>query len=101
MVEIFKMFKVFFLCVTLATVILGEKFRFDNYSLYRVTPKTQDQIKTLQELQQRDLFDFWTDPVPAADYVSILSGPGNKAYLEKYLNASNVGFEITLPNVQE
>ncbi|RVE53887.1 hypothetical protein evm_001549 [Chilo suppressalis] len=80
---------------------VSEKFRFDNYSLYKVLPKNAAQIKLLQDLHEDNKFDFWSDPVPRAEKVSILTSPKYKAYLESYLNINDIKFEVSLPNIQE
>ncbi|CAD0204037.1 unnamed protein product [Chrysodeixis includens] len=79
-----------------------EKFRFDNYSLYKVLPKNLDQIKVLGDLQHAaPEYDFWDDPVPTADYINIMSKPEMKNDLEAFLNKTGIDFVVTLPNVQE
>ncbi|XP_049878174.1 zinc carboxypeptidase-like [Pectinophora gossypiella] len=80
----------------------GEKFRFDNYTLYRIVPENVQQIKILQDLQNTDLsFDFWTDPLPTSEFVNVMSSPDKKTILEGFLNANDLKFEITMSNVQE
>ncbi|KAL4720710.1 hypothetical protein ACJJTC_009428 [Scirpophaga incertulas] len=87
----------------LITVLVGvnSKLRFDNYTLYKALPKNLNEIKKLQELYNDKRFDFWSDPAPYADYVSILSNLENKIYLEEYLSAHKINFIVTLPNIQE
>ncbi|KAG6454739.1 hypothetical protein O3G_MSEX008842 [Manduca sexta] len=85
--------------VLLAPSVLA-KFRFDNYTLYKILPKN-GQIKLLQNLYEHDSrFDFWTNP-GRADFVSVMSSPENKAHLENLLHKNNVQFEITMGNIQE
>lgn len=96
------MLKTFLLCLSLLSLTLAAKFRFDNYSLYKVLPKNVTQVKWIEELQNaEDMFDFWSEPQSHAEYVSILSSPENKAYLESFLKTRGINFEITLPNIQE
>ncbi|KAL0868948.1 hypothetical protein ABMA27_007276 [Loxostege sticticalis] len=96
------MLKTFLLCLSFLSLTLAEKFRFDNYSLYKVLPKNVTQVKWIEELQNaEDMFDFWSEPQSHAEYVSILSSPENKSYLESFLKTRGINFEITLPNIQE
>ncbi|CAG9789471.1 unnamed protein product [Diatraea saccharalis] len=92
-----------FLFITLTfSSVLCEKFRFDNYSLYKVTPNKNNHIDVLRELQNSELkFDFWNDPLPNAEHVLILSGPNEKEILENYLKKYDIKSEITINNVQE
>lgn len=97
------MLKHLLLCLVLSLPnVFGEKFRFDNYTLYKVLPKNLGQIKLLQDLQASDVrYDFWTDPVTSAEFVNVLSSPDHKNEFENILTTHNVDFEITLANIQE
>lgn len=82
--------------------VVNAKFRFDNYTLYKIIPNNVEQIKVLQNLEDLDnRYDFWSDPVPTAQYVNILSSPQNKAELEHVLKGNGMAFEITMSNIQE
>lgn len=98
------MWKVIFLLAIFVTFISCEKFRFDDYTLYKILPKNEQEIKLLQQLQNSDNaydYDFWTDAVPAAEFVNIMSTPHKKAALESFLNTHGVQYEISIPNIQE
>lgn len=95
-----KTFIVFLVGVIL--ICAAEKFRFDNYTLYKILPKSVGQIKLLQSLQNTDLrYDFWSEPTPSKEYVNILSSPEYKGDLEGLLNGNGIKFEITMSNIQE
>ncbi|XP_049878173.1 zinc carboxypeptidase-like [Pectinophora gossypiella] len=84
------------------TSVLCEPFRFDNFSLFKVVPDDAHHIKLLQDLQNSDInYDFWTDPVPSAEFVSIMTSPMNKVALEHFLSLHGIKYEITMPNIQE
>lgn len=87
-----------FLLATIATA----KFRFDNYTLYKVLPNNVEQVRVLQELEDKDSrFDFWSDPVPSAESVSVLSSPADKSVLEEHLKSHGIDFSISFSNIQE
>lgn len=77
------------------------KFRFDNYTLYKILPKSVEQVKLLQDLQDDLRYDFWNDPMPSAEFVNILSSPTNKRDLEYLLNGNEIKFNIAMDNIQE
>lgn len=84
------------------TTVTSEKFRFDNYSLFKVKPENEQHIKILQELQNSDeSLDFWTDPVPTAEFVSVMASPFKKSAFENTLNFYGIKFEISMNNIQE
>ncbi|VVC88556.1 unnamed protein product, partial [Leptidea sinapis] len=77
------------------------KFRFDNYTLYKILPENERHISLLRGLQEDARFDFWTDPSPLLNFVSVLSSPGYKHELENFLNENDIQFTISLPDVQD
>ncbi|CAB3248808.1 unnamed protein product [Arctia plantaginis] len=82
--------------------VFSEKIRYDDYTLYKIQPKSLNHIKLLQDLQVNDArYDFWNSPVPSATYVNILSSPANKAELENFVKSNNMDFEIVTSNIQE
>lgn len=92
-----KIIPIFLLATTVAA-----KFRFDNYTLYKVLPNNVEQVKVLQNLQDSDSrFDFWSDPVPSAAFVSVLSSPEDKGTFEEYLKSHGIGFGVSFQNIQE
>lgn len=97
------MLKIALVFVITAILTCGaEKFRFDNYTLYKIIPKGVNQITLLQKLQNTDLrYDFWSEPTPYKEYVNILSGPEYKRDLEGLLSGNGIKFEISMPNIQE
>lgn len=89
----------FLLFITLA---LSEKFRFDNYSLYNVLPKNENEIKLLQELAFNDVkYDFWTEPGASAKFVNIMVSPPQKDTLEGFLNHNGIDYRVAIKNIQE
>nr|XP_037876331.1 zinc carboxypeptidase-like [Bombyx mori] len=86
----------------LAPVVLIEKFRFDNYTLFKVLPENERQIEILQNLQDNDLrFDFWSSPGIKAEFVNIMSKPENKIDLDNFLKSNGINYEIVMSNIQE
>ncbi|KAL0868949.1 hypothetical protein ABMA27_007277 [Loxostege sticticalis] len=97
-----KIISLFLYLMGILCLVYCEKFRFDNYTLYKIYPKTEIQISLLQKLQENDLnLDFWTDPVPNAKYVMVLSSPKNKESLENIMNKNAMAFEVAQSNIQE
>lgn len=81
--------------------VTSEKFRFDNYTLYKVYPKNIGQLAVLQNLENDLRFDFWTEPVPSAEFVHIMAAPRDKLEFESHLTRYDINYEISLPNIQE
>lgn len=92
--------KIFFVlfCVAVGN---SEKFRFDNYTVYKIYPDNAAQVKLLEELQDDVRFDFWTDPVPSAEFVQVMTSPADKADLLSFIDTNEMRSEITMNNVQK
>lgn len=85
----------------LFTFVYSEKFRFDNYSLYKVLPKNVEHVQFLEGLKETfKEYDFW-DEILVSQTVNILSIPEKKSDLENYLSGAGIDFEVTLENIQE
>ncbi|KAI8424822.1 hypothetical protein MSG28_006751 [Choristoneura fumiferana] len=65
------------------------------------TDLAQAKVKLLEELQNDVRFDFWTDPVPSADFVQVMTSPADKADLLSFIDKNEMRSEITMNNVQE
>ena len=90
-------FLVFFLSVG-----LSEKFRYENYTLYKTLPENEQQMKFLQNIQDSDTrFDFWNEPGPLVKYALIVASPQNKDSLESILKENKIKYEIKMNNIQE
>lgn len=84
-----------------ATIVAG-KFRFDNYTLYKVVPTNEEHLRVLRDLQDVDRrFDIWGDLMPSSESVGVLSSPGDKIVLEEYLKNQGIPFSVSFPNIQE
>lgn len=94
-----KTFSILIFCINLAA---SEKFRFDNYSLFKILPENDQQYKVLQDVRRDDSrFDFWTDPLPLREFVNVMTSPGDKADLEEILQKHGIKYEIVMKNIQE
>lgn len=84
------------------SVGLSEKFRYDNYTLYKVLPENEQQIKLLQKVQELDTrFDFWNELGPLVNFALIVSGPQDKNDFENILKENKIKYEIKMKSIQE
>ncbi|XP_047998835.1 zinc carboxypeptidase-like [Leguminivora glycinivorella] len=86
----------------LSNGVLSEKFRYDNYTVFRIHMENEEQMKVLKDLQDTDFrFDFWTPPEHPSKLVQVMAGPEDKDDLQKLLTEHNMIAEISMNNVQE
>ncbi|CAG9832791.1 unnamed protein product [Diabrotica balteata] len=77
--------------------------RYDNYTLYKIFPKSSDELKVLQNLQRSKEYklDFWRDPYRVGIPISVLVSPEEKYNFENIISRSNVEFQVLNSNIQE
>uniref|UniRef100_A0A6P7F4I7 Zinc carboxypeptidase A 1 n=1 Tax=Diabrotica virgifera virgifera TaxID=50390 RepID=A0A6P7F4I7_DIAVI len=77
--------------------------RYDNYTLYKLSPKTSYQLKLLQNLQESNehKLDFWRNPYKVGVPIDVLVSPEEKYKFEYVIGKSNVKFQVLTSNVQE
>lgn len=93
--------KSFVICILFA-LTFAEKCRFDNYSLYKINPKTKAQVRLIQNLyKDNGKYDFWNIPGDESRYVNVLSSPEDKGYLERFLKEHDIPSEVTNSDIQK
>ncbi|XP_072395650.1 zinc carboxypeptidase-like isoform X2 [Diabrotica undecimpunctata] len=91
-------------CVLVGLLSLSSAVvRYDNYTLYKLSPKTSYELKFLQNLQRSKEYklDFWRDPYRVGIPISVLVSPEGKYNFENVIRKSNVEFQVLNSNVQE
>lgn len=86
--------------VTLGVVINCEKFKFDNYALYKVKPDSVSELKVLKNLLDTDELDFWSDPVLVNDEISVVTSPNYRKQFDEILRANDIEANIILEDIQ-
>ncbi|KAJ2953469.1 hypothetical protein O0L34_g1064 [Tuta absoluta] len=82
-------------------VVATEKVRYDNYSLYKIIPENEGQLKFLKDLR-KDVkrLDFWIPPSRVGEYVSIVAPPELKKDLENKLRKREISSKVVLKDIQ-
>ncbi|XP_041469204.1 carboxypeptidase B-like [Lytechinus variegatus] len=78
------------------------KVRYDGYKVFRITPRTQDELKWIQGVADRwETLDFWRHPTKVGRPVDVMVSPAQQ--LDFVRSASRPGLEITtwISNVQD
>lgn len=91
---LFKKLIVFFALIYFAHG-LDDKARYDNYRIYNVHLKTDDQVKIFQEIEAHtDSYMFMGHPRKANQYLTFLVAAHKVADLTDILNANKFGYTI-------
>lgn len=71
------------------------KARYDNYALYRLHIKTEDQVKTLQELEEKsDSYVFYGHALRPDQKLTIMAAAHKLVEIEEILERYGIGGEI-------
>jgi len=91
----------YFMFLALIASACSQIVRYDNFTLYRVVPKTNDQVKTLVDLEESNInqYDFWTHPKGVGVPVDILVSPKRQGKLFEII--SDMDHEVVMKNLQD
>ncbi|GLV20125.1 uncharacterized protein CBL_21339, partial [Carabus blaptoides fortunei] len=79
----------------------GRVARFDNYTVYRLTPKTDEQVLKLRQLETSGLnFDFWQSPSFKNAPVDLMVPPHRHAQFAELIQALQIDTKQIIDNVQ-
>lgn len=79
-----------------------EKIRYDNFSLFKIHPQTEKDIKFLNELPKNgENLHIWKLPSTVGDYASVVSSPEKKASFEHSLRKRSINYEVMMENIQQ
>ncbi|KAG5872627.1 hypothetical protein JTB14_003715 [Gonioctena quinquepunctata] len=82
---------------------LADKVRYDDFSLFRFTPKDENAIRTLKEMEQSGSsgYDFWTSVKGVGTPVDILVPPQRKNNMKMLSKTFGMDVEVLMDNIQE
>lgn len=85
----------------LAATCFAAKSRYDNYKLYSMQLKTEEQAKAVVELEDNtDAYDFWSATSLVRD-TDVMVPPHKLGEFEDFLARFNIQHHIKVENIQE
>merc|ERR1719175_283776 len=99
------MMKVYLLVWSLAAFASGlhDSYRnnsYEGYQVFRISPQTRAEVDFLAGLQDRPMFDFWTEPVLGRT-ADVMVPPRLVPAFTADLAAQGLTFEVMIPDVQK
>lgn len=86
-------------CVSAA---FAEKARYDNYRVYTVAIQNEQQLKTIQALENNpDGYLFWSDATVVGGSVDLMVAPHKFAEYSELTNNLSLDSKLKIANVQE
>lgn len=99
-----------FLLISLPFSIIGKRTErsFEGYTVLRLQPETEGQLKALHDLQlvtdsdlsYRSKLDFWKEPRSVNSSVDLMIAPEFKKDILDTLSARGIKGRIMIPNLQ-
>jgi hypothetical protein len=98
-----NIFLAFFVLLVSSQHILGdEKVRYDDFKVYRLTPKTVQAVEALRNLEDSNSeYDFWTAVRGVGYPVDIMVAPHLKYRFNDIINSGEFDAEVYISDVQE
>lgn len=81
----------------------AEMVRYDNYTVYKLTPKTQAAVDALHNWEHHHHadFNFWSPIKAVGDKVDVMVPPHQKLFLEQFSALNEIDNELMIENVQD
>lgn len=97
--------KALFVIVYIAFLDLSwaERLRFDNHTVFRITPKSEDALNFFKDLEYNgdQDYNFWS-PVKSSNHpIDIMVAPDKKSYIEELIKSKGMASEVLMQNVQD
>lgn len=91
------------LIALLSRLSFADKVSYKNYKVYRLTPKNEEQMKVLKNLENESKreFSFWTPVRGPGIPVDILVSPSNSVLMKTNPTLSDINMQLIINDVQE
>lgn len=90
------------LCVFLiATAFVAAKKSYEGYKVYKVIPKTQDDVKNLENIQDSGLGEFWIDQFDVNHNVKIMVSSEKQNLFLKRMKICNLDAKEVIADLQK
>ncbi|XP_030028973.2 zinc carboxypeptidase [Manduca sexta] len=92
----------FLFLTVLTALVFGEKVRYDNYTLFKVHPESEEHVLFLNDLYElNNGLDFWVPPSEVGNYVSVVVPPEMKKDFKHSLRKRSIYSQLMMDNLQE
>ncbi|XP_076248692.1 zinc carboxypeptidase A 1 [Calliopsis andreniformis] len=87
--------------IGLVALAAAEKAKFDNYKVYRVVPRTEEQLAVVRSLEDMsDSYSFWKDPSVVDNIVDVMVAPHKVPDFIQMMEKFEIEYETFINDVQ-
>lgn len=84
-----------------ASSIIADQVSYENYQVFRVTPRNQEAAALLHDLEENHVeYDFWTRVVAVDVPVDVMVPPHLKEEFHNFIEKAAFNVEVYIENVQ-
>lgn len=76
------------------------KKSYDGYVLYKIVPKDDTEVKILEDIQTKNLGEFWEDAFKISGETKVMVSPENRQEFLRHLEAKNIEAKIVISDIQ-
>lgn len=94
-----------FLLFFIASQSLAEKVSYERFSVYRLTPQNEEQLRQLRSfrdsLEDSAEISFWREPSVVGAAVDVLASPNSVFHLERISSLNGIDMRVMINDVQQ
>ena len=80
--------------------VFAEKKSYEGFSVYKVTPKSENDLAVLNDLHNNGLGEFWEDQFYVNYEVRVMVSEDNKVNFEHILNQAGIDVKLSIKDVK-
>ncbi|XP_063539379.1 uncharacterized protein LOC134748516 [Cydia strobilella] len=93
-------FKLLFFVLLIVAIACAEPKSYEGYKVYKIVPKTTDEVETLLRVKISGVSEFWDESVDVNQNVKITVSPAHEAELIEILQRDNIEATLVIDDVQ-
>ncbi|XP_063387059.1 zinc carboxypeptidase-like [Cydia fagiglandana] len=93
-------FKLLLFVLLVAATACAEPKSYEGYKVYKVVPKTADEVESLLKVKISGVSEFWDESVDVNQIVKIMVSPAHEAEFIEILERDNIEATLVIDDVQ-
>ena len=89
-----------FIFTILTVVSAAVKKSYNGYTLYRVVPKDDGDVKILEDVKAKNLGEFWEEGFKVSHEVKVMVSPDNREEFVRYMANAKIGVKVVINDIQ-
>lgn len=91
---------IIYIFLTLTVVSAAVKKSYDGYTLYKIVPKDDSDVKILEEIQAKNVGEFWDEGFRATQEAKVMVAPERREEFVRQLATAKIEAKIIINDIQ-